>query len=216
MQRAVASETMSASGRQPVSNDQVTIDPEFQPSPPRFGQSRWLRFGVLAAAAFILGWLLRSPSSGEADMTAASGWTIATIHDATSTTRPSATTSAATEATTAGLEVALSETVPGFTDAITIAVAGGEWGEEVEIIRWLPSRAAPETIVTFREESSEGWAWFVGLDAAGTWYAVQDDRDVLSVRPVAAISDGWGWGEPYREAVGLRVVGTACCGCAVV
>jgi hypothetical protein len=83
------------------------------------------------------------------------------------------------------------------------------WGEEIDIVRWRPSQRDPETIVSFPGDSLDGWEWFAGLDAAGTWYAIQDELDVLSVRPVAAIGDeesGW---EPGRETIGLRVIGTS-------
>lgn len=102
----------------------------------------------------------------------------------------------------------LGEAVPGFEDVITMAVAGGVWGEEVDIVRWLPSRAAPEIIRSFRNDSPDEGGWFAGLDAAGTWYAFQDERDMLSVRPVAATAQQ-DWWEPEPGVVGLRVVGSA-------
>ena len=193
-----------------VPDDQVTIDPEFQPSPSRIGQTRWLRLGAVAAAAFMLGGLLRSPTPGGVNTTEAAPPTTAPIRETSSTTRPSTTTTPTPVAETVGLAVPLSEVAPGFADAITMAVVGGAWGEEINVVRWLPSQAAPETIVPFREDSPDGWGWwFVGLDAAGTWYAVQDEHDVLSVRPVGAIAGDEDWWEPTREVVGLRVVDAA-------
>jgi hypothetical protein len=104
----------------------------------------------------------------------------------------------------------LGEVVPGFTDAITLAVSSGVWGEEIDIVRWRSPQAAPETLVSFREDSPDGWGWwFAGLDAAGTWYAVQDESDLLSVRPVAAVGAEEEWWVPTREVVGLRVVSAA-------
>ncbi len=190
-------------------DDQVTIDPEFVPSPPPTGWSGWLRLGALAAAAFILGWLLLSPGSGEVDTTEAAPSTTAASQESSTTTRPSPTTST-TMFATVGSEASLGEAVLGFTDTITIAVAGGEQGEEVEVVRWLPSQTAPETILSFPEDYPQGWGWFAGLDAAGTWYAVNDEHEVLSVRPVTAGPDAEGWLEqPIEEVVGLRVVGAA-------
>lgn len=187
-------------------DDHVTIDPEFRSSPQRAGSSRWVQVGVVAAAAFMLGWLLRSPAPPETEAAAMSmPTTVSTLATAATSRAPIATTST-TVAATVGMAVPLGEVVPGFGDAVTIAMSGGLWGEEVDIVRWNPSQPDPETIVSFRGDSLDGWVGFVGLDAAGTWYAVQDNHAVLSVRPVAATGDeesGW---EPGRETVALRVI----------
>ncbi len=190
-------------------DDQVTIDPAFRPTPPRAGWSGWIRFGALAAAAFLMGWLLRSPTTGEPDRAEAAPSTTILTRATTSSIPPSTTTSPTTTAAPVGLEVPLGEAVPGFTDAITVAVSGGVWGEEVEILRWRSSQPAPDTILSFRADSPNGQEEFVGLDAAGIWYAIQDEYDVLSVRPVAATTEEEAWWAPTRETVGLRVVSAA-------
>ncbi len=192
-----------------MSDDQVTIDPAFRPTPPRTGWSGWIRFGALAAAAFLMGWLLRSPTSGESEATETTTSTVASTREPTSTTRPPEATVTTTVSAVGELEVPLGEAVPGFTDVITMAVSGGMWGEEVEVLRWRSSQPAPETILSFPVDSPNGGEEFVGLDAAGTWYATQDDSDVLRVGPVAAITEALDWWEPTREAVGLRVVSAA-------
>ena len=185
-------------------DDQVTIDPQFQPPEPVAGQSRWLRLaaiGAVAAAAFILGWLLRSPTPAESEATAGSTSTTALTRATTSTTPP-----AATVAEIVGLSVPLGEAVPGFADTITMAVSSEVWQEEgFDVVRWRSSQAAPETIASFRHRLPDDQAWFAGLDAGGSWYALHDAYGVLSVQPVAAVTDDVGWPTPTGEAVGLRV-----------
>jgi hypothetical protein len=147
-------------------DDQVTIDPEFQPPPPGDGQGRWLRAaGVagLVVAAFIFGWLLRSPSPAESEpdeeaatsSTALTGETVV----ASPTNRPSTTTTEPPKMV--GLEVPLSEAVPGFTDTVTMMV----WSDAgIDLMRWWPSQTTPETIVSFSHDEPG----FAGLDASGT------------------------------------------------
>jgi len=194
-----------------MADDQVTIDPQFSPPPPGDGQGPWLRAaGVVGvvAAAFIFGWLLRSPSPAESEpdevaatsSTALAGETVA----ASTTTRPPTTTTTEPPEMV-GLEMPLGEAVPGFTDTIMMEV----WSEAgIDLMRWRPSEPAPETIVSFSHDEPSG---FAGLDASGTWYAVQDENGVLSIRPVTGVVDdsgGW-WPPAFREAVGLRVAALA-------
>ena len=190
-----------------MADDQVRIDPEFQPPPPGDGQGRWLRAaGVagLVAAAFIFGWLLRSPSPAEPESKeAASTSTTALTGDTTASTtaRPSTTTT--TVAGTAGLALPLGEAVPGFTDTVTMMV----WSDAgIDLMRWWPSQTTPETIVSFSHDEPG----FAGLDASGTLYALHDENGVLSVRPVlGVVHEPWGWSSALREAVGLRVAALA-------
>ena len=82
-------------------DDQVTIDPEIQPPSPDGGQGRWLRvvgIGAMVAAAFILGWLLRSPAPGEPEPTelVASTSTTASTGETTTSTTPRSTTTTST------------------------------------------------------------------------------------------------------------------------
>lgn len=187
-------------------DDQVTIDPEFAPPPPRLGQIYWVRLGVVAAATVILGWLLLSPTSvgsppsvqREAAQTSTSTTTL---------TRETTPTPPTTVAAMVGLTVPLGEAVPGFDDIITLAVSNGIWGEEgVDVFRWWPSRAAPEMILTLPNEPLGPLADHGPLDAAGIWYANHEESGALSVLRPTAVAEDAGWWEPSREAVGLRVV----------
>ena len=126
-------------------DDQVTIDPEFEPPPPGEGQGRWLRMvGVVAVgvAAFILGWLLRSPSPAESepDQVAVTSSTALTGEAvvASTTTRPATTTTTTPEVVELG--VPLGEAVPGFVDTITMT----QWDEErIDLLRWRAVAARP-------------------------------------------------------------------------
>lgn len=179
-------------------DDQVTIDPEFQPPASGEGQGRWLqlaRIAALATSAFMLGWLFRSPTPSEPDATDA----------ATSTTTLTRETTSTRVSGMAGLSVPLGEAVPGFSDTIIMAVFGDARGEAaVDLVRWRSLQRDPETIVSFRDGDDEH-GWFAGLDVAGTWYAIHDSYGVLSVRPVTAATDDDIWMGPTREAIGLRV-----------
>jgi hypothetical protein len=95
--------------------------------------------------------------------------------------------------------------VPGFTDTIVMTVVGREG---ISLMRWWPTRAAPQTIASLEEEG-----YFVGLDASGGWIAGRDQVGTLSVRPITdAVGDppAWGWlPSTPREAVGIRVASAA-------
>jgi hypothetical protein len=181
-----------------VPDDQVTIDPQFQPPTPGDGQGRWLRLagiGAVVAAAFILGWLLRSPTPAETEPTEAAS-TTALTGEATSTTRPRATTTTTsmTVVERVGLEVPLGEAVPGFADTITM-VAWSEAGR-LDLMRWRPSRTAPEPVELSRSEPG-----FAGLDASGNWYvALEPDGGILSLHRVRGAEPPWG--EPVAVRVG--------------
>jgi hypothetical protein len=192
-----------------MSDDQVTIDPQFQPSPPGDGQGRWLRAaGVagLVVAAFIFGWLLRSPSPAESEpdeeaATSSTALTGETVAASPTTRSPTTTTTEPPEMV--GLDVPLGEVMPGFTDTVTMMV----WSDAgIDLMRWRPSQTTPETIVSFGHDEPG----FAGLDASGTLYALQDENGVLSVRPVwRVVDEPWGWSSAFREAVGLRVAASA-------
>ena len=186
-------------------DDQVRIDPEFQPPPPGDGQGRWLRLaGVVAVvvAAFIFGWLLGSPSPAESEpdevavtsSTELTGETVA----ASTTTRPRATTTTTTPEVVE-LQVPLGGAVPGFTDTITMT----HWDEErIDVLQWQASWSAPVTIASF--DQGEDTAWFAGLDASGRWAAQVTNSGLLTVHPVPERIDER-WPEEFDEAVDVRV-----------
>jgi hypothetical protein len=186
-----------------VPDDQVTIDPEFSPPSPGDGQGRWLRVaGVVAVgvAAFIFGWLLRSPAPTEPEAVeaAVTSTTALTGETTTSTTRsrPSSTTST-TVAEIVELGVPLGEAVRGFTDTIMMT----HWDEERNgVLRWRASQTGPEKIASFDQEAG----WFAGLDASGRWAAQVTWSGLLSVHPVPESIDER-WPEGFDRAVDVRV-----------
>jgi hypothetical protein len=199
-------------------DDQVRIDPQFLPPPPGDGQSRRLRIVVIVAvavAAFAYGWLLRSPSPGESEPDEAAVTPSTALTEATEaaspTTRPSTTTTTEPPAVF-GLGMPLGEAVPGFTDTITMAV----WSDAgVDLMRWRPSEPAAEIIASFPDDQQ---GFFAGLDASGSWYAVEDENGVLSVRPLlgtvalvddAVVDEPWDSSSASREAVAVRVAAVA-------
>jgi hypothetical protein len=113
----------------------------------------------------------------------------------TSTTRrrPSTTT---TIAEPVGLAVPLGEAVPGFTDTIAMIRWGGE---QIDVLHWTPSQARPVTVA-----SSDGGAWFFGLDASGRWVAEIEDG-VLSVHPVPGSNGEGPWPDGFDRAIDVRV-----------
>jgi hypothetical protein len=160
-------------------DDQVTIDPEFQPPLPDDGQRRWLRLiGIagLVVGAFIFGWLLRSPSPTEPDPTevAAPSTTVLTGETReTSTTTLSATTS--TAPAVVGLPVPLGEAVPGLTDSITIWATAGQC---YQILRWRPSQPTAEPLLLVEDDEPHA---FPELDVSGDWWVLLDSDGTLSV-----------------------------------
>jgi hypothetical protein len=108
------------------------------------------------------------------------------------------------------LAAPLDEVVPEYVDIITLGISRQVLDEEgVDVVRWWPEQSAPDTIVEFRGEADFQRGWFAGLDSAGTWYALLDAYDVLSVLPVTALADNEGWLDPNLEVVGLRVANLA-------
>jgi len=189
-----------------MADDQVTIDPQFSPPPPDDGQGRWLRpAGIVAVgvAAFILGWLLKSPSPAESEpdevavtsSTALSGEAVV----ASTTTRPRSTTTTTEPSEMVGLEVPLGEAVPGFADTLTMI----EWGEhQIEVLRWRVSESTPEVLLSFDQDEDAGW--FAGLDASGRWAAQVTWSGLLTVHPVPESIDEQ-WPEGFDEAVDVWV-----------
>jgi hypothetical protein len=191
-------------------DDQVTIDPEFRPSRPDGGDVHRFRAAGIAAvvvAAFVLGWFLRSPAPPEAEpdgADAAASVTSTTAAVETTTTsraRPSTTTTSE-PGETIDLGVPLAETVPGFTDVITME----RWSDTgVEIARWRGTQSRPQTIASFGNNSES--PWFEDLDTSATWYTLRNEYGMLSVHHLEG-GDPWlaqGWGQPDLHAVGVRV-----------
>ena len=85
----------------------------------------------------------------------------------------------------------------------------------VDLMRWRPSEPAAEMIASFRDDQQ---GFFAGLDASGSWYAVEDENGVLSVRPLfgtvalvddAVVDEPWESSSASREAVAVRVAAMA-------
>ena len=192
-------------------DDQVTIDPEFRPVPPADPLSRRLRAAGVAGvvvAAFALGWFLRSPAPTESPDGAESAASSvpstepeATTAAVSTTMRPSTTTTTSQPADTIGLDVSLGEAVPGFTDTMIMA----HWTETgIELVQWRPASAAPATIASI----AHGGSGFGGLDAAATWYTVDDENGTLTVHQLAGTEPDVET-FPNLEAVGVRVADSA-------
>jgi hypothetical protein len=189
-------------------DDQVTIDPEFRPPLPDGDEGRWLKtIGVAAVvvAAFAFGWLVRTPEQVEREPDerhAAPTTTSTTEADdgaapTSSTTRPSATTTTEPPEIT-GLAVPLSEAVPGFADIVTVE----HWNETgVDVVRWRSTQPDQQSIASFGHD--ESW-WFSGLDASGSWYALQDELRVLAVHRTDGDDPELPW-SPGLQTVGVRV-----------
>jgi hypothetical protein len=186
-------------------DDQVRIDPEFQPHQPGEGQAGRLRLlGVLAVvvAAFTMGWLLRSPTeSGPAEEAVTAGTELAADTTAVTTTTRPRTTTTTTVPEVVELEVPLGDAVPGFTDTLIML----QWGERsTDLLRWGAPQAAPETVLAYSHE--EDFGWIPGVDASGRWYAVVREGVLAVQRFTGGTSESW-FEPPFDAAVGVRVAG---------
>ncbi len=169
-----------------MAGDQVTVDPEFDPSRPggeddRDRRLRRIGLVMVVVAAFVVGWLLRLPTTptGPQGEEAASSATTTAVETTAPTTTP---------------DVPLGEVVPGFTDTITVLT----WDDHSEgVVRWRASQPAPETtVLTYHDEP----LWRInGLDASGRWYALRALDGVLTVYPVEAHR------QKTQSAVGVEV-----------
>jgi hypothetical protein len=183
-----------------MTDDRITIDPEFLP-PTREGGGRrtaWMAAGAAVVAAIAFGWLLGSPGTNEPSDVAATESTTTTVAQTTTTTVATTTTLPPTEplGTT---PVPLSDLVPGFTDTILLLTTPVD---EFNVARWPSAQTAPEVAVEIdRDDSHFTGGWPIGLDASGSWFAQILGDGVLTVHPVP--HDGRA--QPPREAVGLRV-----------
>jgi hypothetical protein len=182
-----------------MSDDRITIDPEFLP-PSREGGGRrtaWLAASAAVVAAIAFGWLLGSPGTTEPSDVAATDSTTTTVPSTTSSTvAPTTTIPVAEPLGEAALP--LSELVLGFTDTILLLTTPGD---QFNVARWPASQPTTEVALTIeRDEFRLTGGWPIGLDASGSWFAQVLDDGVLTVHPVR---DG-GETQPTREAVGLR------------
>jgi hypothetical protein len=142
--------------------------------------------------AFILGWLLASPTATEPDGSAGVASTITTMRRETQ----SAATTAPEPVAFAALEVPLAEEVPGFTDTIVMLATPSS---SFEVMRWRAPSPTTEVVLSLdRGEVGWGSGGPAGLDASGGWFAEHLDNGLL----VAHEANG----DPANpEGVGLRV-----------
>lgn len=187
-----------------MSEDQVTIDPEFLPHPDR-GRGRgpfWVPIAAAVVAAFAFGWLLNLSAPIESDSTEAAGSTSTAARVETTPTTVAATTSVPRTPGLAVLDVPLSDAVPGFSDTILMLSTPAE---SFNVIQWRPSEPTPETVLSVsRHEFGVVGALPVGLDASGDWFGqivLPVGDDALTVH---SIPDDAGESSD-REIVALRV-----------
>lgn len=182
-----------------MGDDQVTVDPEFLPpsrgSGDRGPKSGWIAAGAAVVVAFILGWLLASPTATEPDATGrATSNSTTTTRNAPATT--ATTTTAANPVTYAGFDAPLLEEVPGFTDTIVMLATPTS---SFDMVRWRSSSPTTELMLSL-DRGAAGWGSGgpMGLDASGGWFAEQFDDGLLVVHGGARDSE-----DP--ELIGLRV-----------
>ncbi len=186
-----------------MGDDQVTVDPEFLPpsrgSGDRGPKSRWIAAGAAVVVAFILGWLLASPTATEPDATGrATSTSTTTTRDVPATTATATTTAttAADPVTFAGFDAPLTEEVPGFTDTIVMLATPTS---SFDVVRWRSSSPTTELMLSL-DRGAAGWGSGgpMGLDASGGWFAEQFGDGLLVVHGGAR-----DWEDP--ELIGLRV-----------
>jgi hypothetical protein len=182
-----------------MSDDPITIDPEFLPPSRNAGGRRtaWFAAGAAIVAAVAFGWLLGSPGTTQPSGVAATESTTTTMAETTSTSVAPTTTLPATDplGTT---EIPLFDLVPGFTDTVLLLTTPVD---QFNVAKWLASQTTPEVALTIeRDESHLTGGWPIGIDASGSWFAQILGDGVLTVHPIP----NGGAAQPSREAVGLR------------
>ncbi|MEN8113994.1 MAG: hypothetical protein ABFS21_06365 [Actinomycetota bacterium] len=173
-------------------DDNVRIDPEFQSSRTYVHERRGpgnVRIAAVAIgiAVFALGWIFGVATPSEEIAAPATSTSAPPLWNTTSTTTVGAARTGV-PAAAVRLPSALGAAVPGFSDAITLVVEGAD---TVEIVRWLPTRPEPETLVSidrtgFPEQSGPDSPSSTCLDASGRWYALALDSGTLEVGPLPA------------------------------
>jgi hypothetical protein len=155
-----------------MADDPVTIDPEFAPRPSREpGRgSVWMMTVAVAVAAFVFGYLLRSP----VEIESAASTTFASDVEASSSTSASTGTTIGSVVSTIPrassiremvlLQMPLSDAVPGFTDTVVLLETPSPG---FNVLRWRASERRTEVALS----GSRADPWPVGLDASGTLLA---------------------------------------------
>ena len=203
-----------------MGDNQVTIDPEFDPHNDRGRGPRgaWMPVVGLVVAVGLLGWLFGSMAAPESDESEAAASTSSppdTVTAASTSAPPDTmattmtvpavvteTSAVPTYAPLAILRLPLSDVVSGFTDRITMVATPME---SYKVVRWEPSEAVTRVMFEVeRDEFDEGsdWSvagWPVGFDASGDWFAHVQSDGALTVSVVSENRD---------EAVETTTVGT--------
>lgn len=160
-------------GWQTMSDDKVTIDPEFLPSQhgrdPENGKPlRWIGIGAMVVAVLVLGWVLRSLEPGSTEHFGSNG--------------PRATSLADTSAPFSvvrldALDLPLGEAVPGFADTITALI----WGNHgVDVLQWPAAQPGPEIMLSLDHEGG----WNRAVDSSGRWFVEMGPYSTLMVHRV--------------------------------
>ncbi|MEN8234476.1 MAG: hypothetical protein ABFR89_06085 [Actinomycetota bacterium] len=197
-----------------MTDGNVRIDPEFA-SPrtyvhERQGPSNVRITGVaIGIAVFALGWIFGSSTISEEVAAPDTPPSTPPSQDTTSTTTIAAARTAL-PAVMAQLPSALGAAVPGFSDAITLVI---EADDSVEIVRWLPTKPEPETLVSidragFPEQTGPDDASSTCLDASGRWYALALDGGTLEVGLlpiIGAEQRDWGATKTIARPAGVRI-----------
>jgi hypothetical protein len=187
-----------------VSDDQVTIDPDFVRSTetaPRPSVS-WRAVLVLVVGAGLVGWWVASwlvTSSTEPNVPISS---VAYDPESTppvSSDDPPESDTVSMTTPLANISDQLSDVVPGFTDSIVMLAMSSN---RVDVVGWAPSESGVQSMLSIeRETVSEGRDVPVGLDASGSWFAQIRTDGALAVYPIA-VSRG-GLPEPTLIDIGV-------------
>ena len=181
-----------------MTQDKITIDPEFLPPPKEGpgGRTAALAVGGLAVVALAFGWLLSSPDPNGSSADAATDSFVApeTV-ETTSTTAP---TSVALASPLAKTSVPLTQLVPGFTDTVVLLTTPPG---SFDIVRWEAAASATEVALSIERDAAGAGSWPIGLDASGSWFARVLSDGVLVAYPVPDSPDE----KPDRQPIGLRV-----------
>jgi hypothetical protein len=189
-----------------MADDQVMIDPEFDPRSGREDRPSIGRFWIgvaAAAAAFAFGWLLGSPESIEPEAAEEAPQASTTPGVETTSTTVTRGAPVVSSRELASLDTSLSRAVPGFTDTIVMLTTPEH---RLNVMQWHPSEPMTEVVLSLDRDES---AWIggqpIGLDASGSWFAQVLAGEVLTVHPIPDAAEEL----PGREAVDLGVISVA-------